>query len=838
VTRSVRMAVYSLRATFSRRCGGYLTIVLLIGLLGGVTLGALAGARRTQSSYSDFLASTNPSDLGVFTGFANPALGSALGYTPAATTQLLRIPEVRSQQSVVGFDGNIAFVSGVHMRVGAGAKPPSLEGALGGEYTTQDRVYLVRGRLAKPSDAGEAIMNEQAAVELGVHVGSVIHIGLNSNAQEVEIDSPTGPNSLPAAKVATVRLVGLVVFPRDVDDDDYTTLGSAEVLLTPALTRQLATCCAYYSYSEMKLDGGAARVTAVEKELNRSFTKLEGVGGYLTDAPSVAAANRAIEPVSVALAVFGGLAGLALLVVALQVIGRQLRARGGESATLRALGATPAMTVTEALVGILGAVALGCVLAGAVAIALSQLFPLGPVRPVTPVSANLDWTVLGLGMAVLLLLVAVCSVLMAHRQASASVRAQSQRGFRRPSAVTAAAAAAGLPASAVTGVRFALQPGDRQDPVPVRLALLGAALAVVVVVSAVVFGSSLNNLVSHPPLYGWNWNYALVSGFAGDEDLPGPQAARLLAHDPYVAASSGVYFTDVLIDGQDFPVIGASPDARVSPPLLSGHGLMARNQIVLGAETMALLNEHIGGTVRVSGRAESSFVELTVVGTSTMPALVGPGMGIGAIIDYNLIPPAVRNTQGSAVPGPNAYLIRTTNTSPAALRSLDRIVHTMNLPSSPSPGSAGGVITVLRPEEIVDSHSIEAIPAILGGSLAAGAALALGITLVASVRRRRRDFAVLKTLGLSGRQLAAIVAWQSSVTVVVGTLVGIPLGLVLGHTLWNAFAHAIDAEPTSTVPGAAVAATALGAVVLANLVAAVPARFAARTRTAVLLRAE
>jgi FtsX-like permease family len=835
----VRLAAYRFRTTFSRRWGGYVTLVVLIGLLGGVALGALAGARRTQSSYSNYVASTNPSDLGVFTGFANPALGSEYGYTPAAASRLLRVPGVRSQQSVVGFDGNLAFVSGVHSRVPPGGKPTVLEGALGGEFTTQDRAYLVSGRRADPTNPGEAVMNAQAAQQLGIHIGSVVRFGLNTDAQEVEMSSPTGPSSLPAAKVASVRVVGLVVFWRDVEEDDYNALGSADVLLTPALTRQLAVCCATYSYTALKLQGGSGHLGTMESAVARNDAAFASFEGFQTTGPSIAAADRAIEPVSVALAVFGGLAAVALLVIVLQVIGRQLRAHGTERATMRALGATPGMTVTESLLGPVAGVAAGCVVAAGVAVAFSLLFPLGPTGSVTPVSADLDWTVLGAGIAAFFLVIAGVSVAMSYRQSPRAAQARQERMVGRPSRVMSTVATSGLPASAVTGFRFALEPGDRRDPVPVRSALLGAALAVVVVVGAVVFGASLNNLVSHPPLYGWNWNYALVSGFSGDEDLPGPQASHLLAHDPYVAASSGIYFVSVRINGQQFPVIGASPGARVSPPLLSGHALQARNQIVLGAETMALLHTHVGATVLVGGKGRSArTVPLTVVGTATMPALVGPGMGVGAIFDYQLIPPAVRNTQGSAVPGPNAYLIRTNNPSPAALRSLDRIVRTINQPNSPSPGSAGGVITVLRPEEIVDSRSIETIPAILGGSLAAGAAIALGITLVASVRRRRRDLAVLKTMGLSGRQLGAIVAWQSSVTVVIGTVVGVPLGIVLGHVLWNAFAEAIHAVPAPTVPALTVAAVALGAVVLANVVAAVPARLAARTRTAVLLRSE
>jgi len=58
-----RVAWYRFRATFGRRWGGLLAIVLLVGLIGGLAMGAVAGARRTQSSFPAFLRSTNPSDL-------------------------------------------------------------------------------------------------------------------------------------------------------------------------------------------------------------------------------------------------------------------------------------------------------------------------------------------------------------------------------------------------------------------------------------------------------------------------------------------------------------------------------------------------------------------------------------------------------------------------------------------------------------------------------------------------------------------------------------------------------------------------------------------------------
>ena len=109
---------------------------------------------------------------------------------------------------------------------------------------------------------------------------------------------------------------------------------------------------------------------------------------------------------------------------------------------------------------------------------------------------------------------------------------------------------------------------------------------------------------------------------------------------------------------------------------------------------------------------------------------------------------------------------------------------------------------------------------------------------MASVRRRRRQFALLKAQGFTSRQLAASVAWQSSVAAVVGVVLGVPIGIALGRWLWTVFADGISAVPHPTVPVLSMVAVALGAIVFANLVALVPGRVAARTRTSLLLRAE
>ena len=212
-------------------------------------------------------------------------------------------------------------------------------------------------------------------------------------------------------------------------------------------------------------------------------------------------------------------------------------------------------------------------------------------------------------------------------------------------------------------------------------------------------------------------------------------------------------------------------------------------------------------------------------------------MGTGAVMATSLFSATDLNQQGSPVAGPMAVLIAVTPgvSHAAALRSLDHITATLN--RSPD-GPVGGVVSALRPAEIANYRTVGATPALLAGVLAAGAIGALGLTLVASVRQRRRQFALLKALGFTQRQLAASVAWQSSVAAVVGVLLGVPIGIALGRWLWTLFADGISAVPHPTVPIPAIAAVALGAVVFANLVSLIPGRIAARTRTSLLLRAE
>ncbi len=833
----VRESWYRFRATFRRRWAGYLTLVVLVGLVGGVALAAMAGARRTQSSFPAYLASTNPSDLGMFTEFG-PV--TKTGYSEKVNAAVARVPYVKRAVPVVGFDGTLQFLRHNRSAGVAGEAPPALEGSTGpaAAYFSTDRVTVLQGRMADPARADEIVMSPGAVAQFGLHLGSTLPVAFFTDAQASQPNFSGYPQDKPHLLVR-FKLVGIVESSVQVVQDDDAALGDQIAVITPALTRQLETCCAFYSYVSLHLEGGLAHEAAVVSAVDKVIPNLGPVGGETTNAPYVAKAERAIRPEAIALGVFGLIAVLAALVISGQVISRLVRRNETDAAVVRALGAGPAMVMADGLGGVLGAIVVGSLLAVGVAAALSPLAPIGPVRPVYPdIGVAFDWTVLGFGFLLFVVVLIAAALFVAYRVAPH--RSASSVLPDHDAVWNQAAASAGLPPSAVLGIRAALGSRAGRDAAPVRSALLGAVLAVAVIVTSLTFASSLNALVSQPPLYGWNWDYALLAGFSAAENLPAGETATLLDHDPAVAHWTGVYFETANLDGHGVPVLAMRPGAAVGPSMLSGQAMATSSQVVLGPATLAALHVHLGDmvTAQVDGRS----MALRVVGTATLPTIGGSGqpnlaMGSGAVMASSLFSATDRNQQGSPVAGPMAALISVAPgvSHTTAQRSLDHITATLN--RSPD-GPVGGVVSALRPAEIANYRTVGATPALLAGVLALGAIGALGLTLMASVRQRRRQFALLKALGFTQRQLAASVAWQSSVAAVVGVLAGVPIGIALGRWLWTLFADGISAVPHPTVPIPAVAAVALGTVVFANLVSLIPGRIASRTRTSLLLRAE
>jgi ABC-type lipoprotein release transport system permease subunit len=110
--------------------------------------------------------------------------------------------------------------------------------------------------------------------------------------------------------------------------------------------------------------------------------------------------------------------------------------------------------------------------------------------------------------------------------------------------------------------------------------------------------------------------------------------------------------------------------------------------------------------------------------------------------------------------------------------------------------------------------------------------------LLTSVRRRRPDLAVLKSLGLLPSQVLGTVLWQATALAAAALLVGLPLGVLAGRWAWVLFARSAGVAPTADIPVTLVLAAIPVTLLLAIVIAAGPGWAAARVRPASVLRAE
>jgi len=139
---------------------------------------------------------------------------------------------------------------------------------------------------------------------------------------------------------------------------------------------------------------------------------------------------------------------------------------------------------------------------------------------------------------------------------------------------------------------------------------------------------------------------------------------------------------------------------------------------------------------------------------------------------------------------------------------------------------------------MVSLASIAGLPVALAGLLALIAAGTLAHALASSSRRRRRDLAILKTLGFIRWQIRRAVAWQATTIAAIALLIGLPAGIAGGRWAWRVFAAQLGVLPDTVVPLTTILITIPAALALANLIAAAPGQAAARTQPATILRSE
>ena len=133
---------------------------------------------------------------------------------------------------------------------------------------------------------------------------------------------------------------------------------------------------------------------------------------------------------------------------------------------------------------------------------------------------------------------------------------------------------------------------------------------------------------------------------------------------------------------------------------------------------------------------------------------------------------------------------------------------------------------------------VRGLPRVLGALFALIALATVTYLLITATRRRRREIAVLKTLGMLPRQVRSAVSWQATTIAAAGIIIGLPLGIAAGRSVWALVAEDLGVIVRPVVPWQWVVALVPLAILTATAIAVGPGMAAARIKPAEVLRAE
>jgi predicted lysophospholipase L1 biosynthesis ABC-type transport system permease subunit len=803
----VRAVWLRLRSELRGRWRSWLGLALLIGLAGGAAVAAAAGARRTETAYPRFVQAQNGYDLitGGFPDKINPE---------RALPQMAAMPEVVEWARVDVAAYAAIMPSGRRVSIPELAAVSDLSGRAGYQL---NRFKTVSGRIADLRAPDEAMVDFPIADRQDLRVGSKIRFLVG----DPDAEHP---------RLATVRIVGIVASP-----GQFPAVGASSnfssVYVTPAFVRANGITPSPVDASLMiRLRRGAADRDGFLRHM--AAAGLGDVDVPFVQEVQTAGVQRSIRFESQALWALCALIALAALAILGQSLARQIHLDSAQE--FPALWALGMSRVQLAALGILRAAIIGVAAALVVipiAVLLSPLTPIGLARIAEPDPGfAVDAFPLVLGAVSVLLLTVLVGAVPAWTAARTATMGAggSEADRQRPSALASVVGLVWRSPAAVIGVRMALEPGRGRTAVPVRSTIFGATLGVAALTASLVFATSLGHLLDTPRLSGYTWDV-----FVAVEGHPERAAAAFRA-DPKLAGYTRGGFANVRLGEMELMALVHDGSGPVRPVITEGAAPAGDDEIALDAATMRATHAAIGRTVEVVlDQAEGSPtpVRMRVVGTVIVPPnpFLATRQGEGAAValpGFLRLDPSAAEQLGSL-----PFLVRF---APGVSRDagLAAVVNDVQGLARPF------IVAAERPGIVTSLARIANVPVLLSGLLTLLAVGTLAHTLVSSIRRRRRDLAILKALGFVRPQLRGTVAWQATTLVAIALVIGLPVGIAAGRWGWRVFTGQLGVLPVPVVPLVLILVAVPAALFLANVVAALPGRAAARTQPAVVLRSE
>lgn len=799
-------------------------IVVLVALIGALVLGGLAGAQRTRTAVDRMIEQNEVSDVAV-----NPDEGdeSALDFDRVAALPM--VAEFSRTHGVATWPTGEITLDNL-------SSAPFTMASDGHVHVDFDRPVLSEGAVPDPDSLDEAYIDRTYATTAGLHVGDTVSfrvfppevLGPAFGLFEAgEFDRALAAVNTPGAgwlvelRVAGIGngIDGIVV------DEGYE---PPMLWIGPALYDELGAPSAEFGGAVVRLTD-PARLEEFKSAVDAMAPGEKIV--YQTLAVSRAKVIRATEPAATALALFAGITALLGTLLIGQAISRRFQLDARDNRTLAALGTTRRERFVTSMSRLGVAVAIGLLLAVVLAALLSLLTPVGPAVHAEP-SAGFAFAapiVVGGAVVLLVILVAVGAI-----PAWNNARFDERGGALHGSVTAGWLSARGAPNALTTGVRFALEPGSGSTAVPTRATIVGAVTAVTVAAATIVFASSLDRVVEDGRFYGSNFDLAIgfFEGAATDEaEFDGIVAT--VAGDPAVERVGELRITELTVDGVAVTSLsfadtdGADP---VEPTIAAGRAPAAVDEIALGLTTMRELGVGLGDTVALA--ADGYEGDATVVGRVVLPGLGlyqgsdRTSIGVGGLVSPDALGPRTDATKSFVVVGlePPADAARGEfeDRMTSALSQQGTVVF-----------QANG-----RPSDIEGLARLRSLPVVLASLLVLVVGVTVANAMVVAVRRRRRDIAILRSLGSTRGNVTAVGVWQGVTIGVTALAFGMPIGVVVGRWCWARLANGFGTLAEPVVPPPGVLALVVVVLLLAALSGLAPIRAGLRHRPATVLHGE
>ena len=766
---------YRLISGLRNRWRSTVAITALVATVFGIVMSVAAGAQRTATAPDRYTSASEIDIDGVVT--------QDEGGSPR-TDEIGALAGVESIEAITFVFGEVVGPSADDLGSLVFSGSPSVFD-----------LRLVSGRQVDPDRDDEFVATQDFVDATDARFGDTFEIVTYTQQQ---VDSSGFDEPSPEGPRIEATLVGVVDGPSQLNDNTPIAVVSASLVQMPDVGVSA-------TFNAIDLRDGVDLA-----QLRAQLDTLPGSQGLSLEPAEMVSSEirRAVSTQARGLWLLALAAAIAAIAVIGQLITRQVRPTTADRERLGAIGFTNHQVVAVSMGLAAIPIVAGSLLAAALAVVPSGLFPNGFVRIVEPTPGLfVDWSVLAGGAVVVIVALTLWTFV------SLTVAGSMVHSPTPSPAVEALATHATSPAAA-TGTRLAFG-RFATDHGPARGSMVGVVLTIAGVTAALTFGASLDRLIDEPFRYGTNYDAKI--GDNGAAGLPEGVAERLDAQ-PEVASLILYSDNNARVGDTTMPLLGMEiVRGEGTPTVVAGRLPVGNDEIAFGRVTARDIDARIGDEVTLVG--DTGTASYRVTGLVVVPGLgANDGLGDGGLVT----PTGLMKIDDNAVPTAAAVQLR---------GGVDDLVAAMpefdGIPDAP-----------YVPSAIVNVARVRAIPFALAALLATLALLTVGHVMVVSTRGSRRELAILRSLGAQSSWIGRAVHWHATLFTSFCVAVGIPLGVITGRLVWIAFAQNMGAIETPVVPLVAFGIAALIIVTLANVAAAIPARRARRVRPAQLLRTE